>query len=206
MKISKTGTALALAALWAACALPASAQVEMDGARELLGKIKQVRAAAPKAPAKKKPAETPAPAASEADWQKVLDGLKAKGKYTPERPPFFPGAFKLDDVIGDKDASHAEEHAAAMGALNDDELFEVVACMFVSETWTKNADGTWTVDRWGFETDVYGEVANVVHVTATADADRKPTGGKQDETLTTADPRIPKKYKDIIAHWSAPRP
>lgn len=202
----KTPT-LAAALILAAAAAPAAAQLQMDAARDLVNSIsvlKAQQAAAPKKAPSRAPAVQP-PAPAEADWQKILDLLKAKGKYTPEQMPVKPGMFTLEDVAGPADGDHTEDKVTAMGALNDDEQFEVMAVVFASAEWKKNADGTWKLDQWLFETDVYGEVSTVLHIAGVLDADKKPVSGGP-EKLSTSDPRIPTKYKAVIAHWTAQKP
>jgi len=206
MKISRTGTLLALAAA-AACALPASAQLDMDAASRTLAAIRQVRAQAPKAP-KPKPApqaDAALPIAPEATWQKILDAIRAKGKFDAGRPPFVPANFGLEDVKGPKDGDHAAEYASAFGMLNDDEQFEAKLVTFVSETWTKAADGNWHIDQWIFGMDVYGEVKKVGHGQL-VESDDHSVLSENEDSLAPGDPRVAAKFKSLLDLWSTPRP
>lgn len=195
----------ALAALVFAAAVPASAQFDASIAAEVTARIAAMRSAAQSAP-KPAPAKAAPPAAAEGDWKKILDGLKAKGKYKAGQPPFTPDRFVLDDVKGDKNADHAEDGATALGLVNDDGLFEAMGFVFLSEDWKKGADGNWNVDRWMFQTDVYGTVTDVGHMTAVLAPDQSVVSSGSDKTLKAGDPRIDKKFTEITAHWAAPRP
>ncbi len=205
MKISRLGTALTLAALAATGARSASAQVDMTGAAGALSSIRALKAQAAQAPKPGPKKGVPPPTADDAAWQKIVAAVKAKGKYIPEQPPIKPGSFNLEDVSGDPKADHTVEKAAALGALNEDGLFETLGFVFGSQTWKLAAGGNWNLDSWIFETDVYGELASVAHIVAVLDPARELVSGGPDR-LTTSDPRIAPKYKAVIDHWSAPRP
>lgn len=205
MDLSKVAAALTLAAL-AGAAAPAAAQFEMSAARQTLDSIEALKVQT--AAAKKAPPRVPAakaPAASDADWAKILDQVKATGKYEPEQPPLKPGMFNLEDAVGDAKADHQAFKVRALGMVNDDGLFEVIAVLLSAEDWKMGADGNWRMDTWVFESDVYGEVQSVVHIAAVVTPDLKPVSGGP-EKLSTSDPRIPAKYKTIIDHWAAKKP
>ncbi len=207
MKISKLGTALTLAAVASLGARNASSQVDMTGAAGALSSIEalKIQAAKTPKPGAKAPAGTPAPTADDAAWQKIVDAVKAKGKYTAEQPPFKPGTFSLEDAVGDAKADHTVDKASALGALNEDGQFETMGFVFGSQDWKLGADGNWKLDSWVFETNVYGELAEAVHIVAVLDPSKKPVSGGP-EKLDPADPRIAAKFKTVIDHWSAPRP
>jgi len=210
MKISKIGAALTAAAI-AYGATSARAQVDMTGAGEILSGIRALKAqniqgpAKKAAPAPKAPAAVQPPSAPDASWQKILEAVKKSGKYTPEKPPRAPGMFVIEDVGGDKTADHTAESVTVFGLLNDDGQFEAAGAGFMSDEWKKGPDGNWHVDRWIFQTDIYGTVEDAAHVQLILTPDEKPAGIKE-LPLKPTDPAIGQKFQAIIAHWAAPRP
>jgi hypothetical protein len=205
MKISNAGAAFALAVVACAAAVPASAQLDMSGASEILAGIRaQKSATGPQAPAKNAAAKAVPPSADDAAWRKIVDLVKKKGKYAPQNFP-TPGQFSLEDVGGDKNADHAEEHVTFFGIMNDDELFEAAGAGLMSDDWKKGPDGNWRVDRWLFQVDVYGTVQDVAHYLMVMTPDLQPAGIKEDP-LKPADPRIGQKFAASVAHWAAVRP
>ncbi|MBI3565932.1 MAG: hypothetical protein HY079_12095 [Elusimicrobia bacterium] len=201
MKIPMLAAALTLAAL----AAPASAQLDMSAARRSLDAIKALKVQA--AAQKKAPSRAPAvlPSADDADWAKIIEQLKSKGKYEAEEPPLKPGMFTLEDAVGDAKADHQAFKVRAVGMINDDELFEVIAVLLSGEDWKMGADGNWRMDTWVFEADVYGTVQSAVHIAAVVTPDLKPVSGGP-EKISPSDPRIPAKYKSVIDHWAAKKP
>lgn len=201
MKISQVVAALTLAAL----AAPASAQLDMGAARQTLDSIKALKVQT--AAQKKAPTRAPAvlPSAADADWAKILEQLKTKGKYEAEEPPTKPGMFTLEDTVGDAKADHQGFKVRALGMINEDDLFEVVAVLLSGEEWKMGADGNWRMDTWVFEADVYGAVQSAVHIAAVVSPDLQPVSGGP-EKISPSDPRIPAKYKSVIDHWAAKKP
>lgn len=152
------------------------------------------------APPKVKP-----PTASDAVWQKVLEAVKTDGKYKPEAGQ-LPGMFSLEDAAGDPKADHSVQGITVMGLLNDDEKFEAMGVVLITQEFKLDPKtGNMSIDQWAFETDVYGEVGNAVHVVVVKAPDGK-TVSATPEKLNPADPKIQAQYDAMLKHWAERTP
>lgn len=154
-----------------------------------------------------KPATTPpkAPSAPDAVWQKVLEAVKADGKFIAGAGP-MPSMFSIQDSTGDPKANHAKQHITVVGMLNEEEQFEAMGVMLVAQTFKLDPkDGNTTVDQWAFEVDIYGEVGNAVHVVVIKSSDGKVISATP-EKLNPADPKIQAQYDMMLKHWAERTP
>ena len=146
------------------------------------------------------------PTASDAVWQKVLEAVKKDGKYTPEAPPIMPGSFSLEDTTGDPKADHTTQTITVLGLLNEEEQFEAMGVMIVIQDFKIDPkNGNMTADQWAFETDVYGEVANAIHIVVVKSPDGK-TVSTTPEKLNPSDPKIQAQYDAMLKHWAERKP
>ena len=216
MKISRMGSALALAALAPLCALRAAAQEsawtspdQVDGA---LASIRQAQAQtkkAPKAKPKPKPEQEPkdapepvGPSAPEQAWQKIVEAIRANGDFRAEKSMFIPARFGFRDVRGDEKGDHSVEHAGIVGTMNEAGLFEAKAGEFISEDWKLGPDGGWNVDKWLIATDIYGTVKDAAHTSIVKTADKKDVSAK-DNKVAPDGPDLAAKFKSVIGYWAA---
>lgn len=153
-----------------------------------------------------KPAAAPkAPAAGDAVWAKVLETVKRDGKFK-SGGGFAPSVFSIEDKTGDPKADHAMRGVSFVGLINDEEQFQAMGALFVSQEFKLDPkDGNWRVDQWVFETDVYGQVSNAGHGTVVQTPDGK-TVSAVPEKLNPADPRIQAQFDALLKHWAERKP
>ena len=177
---------------------PWAAPDEADGVsasiRDLLSRTK-------KAPKPKTEAKPPVgPSAPEQPWQKIVEAIRTKGDFTPQKSVFKPARFGFRDIRGDLKGPHTSDSAAILGAMNDAELFEAKAGEFVSEEWKPGTDGNWNVDQWMIATDLYGTVQDAAHVVIVKTAEMKVVSRKEIE-LSASDASLAAKFKSVIEYW-----
>ncbi len=195
--------------LLALLAAPASANPDADFAASLTQgaptavqfarvKAKPQKPAAPAAPAAKPPA------ADEAVWAKVLETVQRDGKYKPGNQ-LMPGSFSIEDSTGDPKGDRSMRGISVLGMINEEEQFEAMGAMLVAMQFKVGADGNTTIDQWMFQTDIYGEVGDAVHITAVKDPAGKALSAVP-EKLNPADPRIKAQYDSMLKHWAERKP
>jgi len=191
--------ALALAALtffWTARA----AQAQVEAVAAALSEARATLAAAQ--PKLKEKAQRPAPSVPEDVWQKILEAVKTKGKYILEAAP-IPSFFNLEEIRGDVKADHIADSVSVAGFLEEDGRFQPEFASLLSEEWKIDPkDGNWHVEQWSFRTDLYGEVAAVIHSTLVETPDMTLLSVKS-RNLVVGDPGAAAKFKALLARWSA---
>lgn len=149
--------------------------------------------------------EVKGPSAPDAVWQKVLEALKTDGKYTPQAGQ-MPASFSLEDVVGDAKADHTVHNIIVLGLLNEEEQFQAMGAMLIITEFKLDAkSGNWNVEQWGFETDIYGQVADIGQGTVVKTPDGKVLSTSH-ATIDPADPKIKTKYDSVLKHWAERTP
>lgn len=149
--------------------------------------------------------EVKPPSAPDAVWQKVLEAVKTDGKYRPQTGQ-MPGSFSLEDVDGDAKADHTTYNIIVLGMLNEEEQFQAMGAMLiVTEFKLDPKSGNFTLDQWGFETDIYGQVADIGQGTVVKTPDGKVVSTSH-ATIDPADPKIQAKFDSVLKHWAERKP
>jgi hypothetical protein len=118
----------------------------------------------------------------------------------------MPGSFSLEDVVGDPKADHTVQNIIVLGLLNDDEKFEAMGAMLViTESKLDPKSGNWTLEQWGFETDIYGQVADIGQGTVVKTPDGKVVSTSH-ATIDPADPKIKTRFDAMLKHWAERKP
>lgn len=178
----------------------AQAVIDSAAIQSAIGNLKRAQAEA--AP----PSEVPAPTASESDLKKLLDAVKANGKYVPQNAAQRkPGTFTLEESSGDLKADHTSDSVQVAGILNQKRLFEAKMATIKSEDWKLAEDGSLTGDVWMFMLDIQGSLGAVAHGTVHMKQDGTVIAVDNDN-LNPADPRIKTKLDAVVAHWAATKP
>ncbi|MBI2386328.1 MAG: hypothetical protein HYV14_09990 [Elusimicrobia bacterium] len=158
-----------------------------------------------KAKPRKPVPQTKGPSASEAVWAKVLETVKRDGKYRPDSA-FAPGSFSIEDTVGDPKADHSTQGISVFGMLNDEERFEALSVMLVFRDHKLDPkDGNWHIEQWLFQTDVYGEVAELAAGTVIKTQDGKVVGTTR-SAISPSDPKVQARYDAMLAHWAERKP
>jgi hypothetical protein len=150
------------------------------------------------------PAEPAAPAVIPTDsqaWQKLIVAVKKDGKYKPGQHN-LPATYTLVEAIGDAKSDHVVRIVSFLGDLNDHDQFKAESAILRVMTFTRGADGNMTIEQWGIETDVYGEVSDASHDTMVQDKNGKPLSEAVDKTLMAGDPRIKAQLDALVGHWA----
>ena len=163
-------------------------------------RIVQMRAI-PTRPKPQAPAAPAGPAAPDAVWAKIVEAVKKDGKFAPGGM-LAPSRFTLEEKTGDPKANHGAQAITFLGGINENEQFEAMGAVIVVMTYTLDPKtGTFAVEQWLFETDVYGQVVDVSHGTGSLGADGKPGGGTRDAILLT-DPKVKAQFDAQLKYWS----
>lgn len=208
--ISSTALRRALLILAVTSFLISRASAQTTGESDFhseLGRIKALLAQAEnsKATPQKPVAEAPQqPKADDAVWAKVLETVKNDGTYTPENGP-MPARFEITDSTGDTDGVYEAHTIMIAGTINEQEQFEAMGAMILSTVRTQNQDGTWRIEQWMFQTNIYGEVEMAGGGIIIQSPDGK-TISQTPLRLAPTDPRIQTKYDAMLKHWAERTP
>lgn len=165
-------------------------------------RMAQVRAV-PKRPAQPVAPAAALPAASDADWAKVIAKVQKDGKF--KQGGFLtPATFTLEEKTGDEKADHQQRVVRFMGGINDDEKFEAMGAVIVWMDYKLDpATGNFKAEQWIFEVDLYGQMTDMGHMTAVMTPDGKPTAPPvQDQTLKAGDPRLQPQFEAQVKFWA----
>lgn len=143
------------------------------------------------------------PAASDADWAKIIAKVQKDGKF--KQGGFLtPAKFTLEEKTGDEKADHETRAVQFLGAINDDEKFEAMGAIVVVMTYKLDpATGNFNAEQWMFEVDLYGQMTDMGHMTAVMTPDGKPAAPPTpDQTLKAGDPRLAQQFEAQIKFWA----
>lgn len=173
----------------------ASSLGKIDAPLKLMAQVK----------AKQKPALPKAPSAPEEVWDKVLETVKAHGKYKPGNG-IMPDMFTIEDSTGDPKADHSAKTITVVGQLNDEEKFVAMGVVLMSEDYKLDAkDGNFRVEKWAVQADIYGQVMNAAHVNAVQNPAGEVVSTTPDK-LTPSDPRLKTQFDALLKYWSERAP
>ncbi|UPT74612.1 MAG: hypothetical protein M0D55_02440 [Elusimicrobiota bacterium] len=153
----------------------------------------------------KRPAQGPQanlPAASETEWAKVIEAVKKSGKFNAGNL-FQPASFMLEDKTGDPKADHMLRVVSFLGELNDQGKFEAAGALIIWMDYKLDAaTGNFNAEQWMFETDVYGQLKDVGHMTAVMGPNGRPVAPPVPEKLLPGDARVKAKLDEQVSFWA----
>jgi hypothetical protein len=147
-----------------------------------------------------KAASAPAilPSAPADAWTTILGNLRDAGKYE-EDDGNLPAHFGFEDVKGAADAAHSADYVTVYGSVSDDGLFHPGWVGLVSEKWSIDAKGHWSIDQWLFRVKIDGGARDGMHNVLQESKDRRVLA-EEEKGIANGGAA---EFKALVARWAA---
>lgn len=184
---------LAAGAMAAFLAMPAGAQLEGAAALERLA-LNRVRTP-----------DTAAAMARRAPSPWTVINRKVKQGRLLEREKGIPLRYQLQDVAGDRAASHRAEYLSLYGMRDRHGKFVDGSYGMVSEDWAAQPQGGWRITQWIFLNELDGTTVDAVRNVYFKTQDRttltEERGLRLEATTLRGSPELQAAYERVVAHW-----